>query len=65
MVGLVACMGEKIILYRGRRNDEDKRSLGRHESRWEDNTDVEWIDLAQDSDMWQALVTAVMNLRVP
>jgi len=27
--------------------------------------DVDWIDLAQGRDWWQALVTAVMNLRVP
>ena len=26
---------------------------------------MEWIELAQDSDKWQALVTAVMNLRFP
>jgi len=26
---------------------------------------VEWIELAQDSDKWQALVKTVINLRVP
>jgi hypothetical protein len=25
---------------------------------------VDWIDMAQDRDRWQALVYAVMNLRV-
>jgi hypothetical protein len=27
--------------------------------------DVEWIDLAQGRNMWQALVNAIMNLWVP
>ena len=25
---------------------------------------MDWLDLAQDKDMWWALVTAVMNFRV-
>ena len=26
--------------------------------------DMDWIDQAQDKDMWQALMNAVMSLRV-
>jgi hypothetical protein len=26
---------------------------------------MDWIDMAQDRGRWQALVSAVMNLRVP
>ena len=54
---------------------EGKRPLGRPMHRWEDNIKMDFqevgcggmdlIELAQDRDRWQALVTVVMNLWVP
>ena len=74
--GHVARMGEEREAYRvlvGK--PEGKRPLGRPRRRWVDNIGmvlqevgggyVDWIGLAQDSDRWRTLVSAVTNLRVP
>ena len=74
--GHVARMGDRRGVYRvlvGK--PEGKRPLRRPRRRWEDNIkmapqevgcgDMDWIKMAQDRDRWQALVNAVMDLRVP
>ena len=54
---------------------EGKRPLGRPRRRWEVNIKMDlqevgcggmdWMELVLDKERWRALVTAVMNLRVP
>jgi hypothetical protein len=73
--GHVARMGEKRNVYKVLKgNPEGKRPLGRPRRRWEDAIrmnlretgwgSVEWIQLAQDRDLWRDLVHMVTNLRV-
>jgi len=74
--GHVSLMGERRGVYRvlvGK--PEGKRPLVRSRHRWEDNIKMnlqevgcgcmDWIELTEVRDRWQALVNAVMNLWVP
>ena len=74
--GHVARMGEGRGVHRVLMGKpEGKRPLGRVRRRWEDNIKMDLqevgcggmdcIEWAQDRDRWRALVSTVMNLRVP
>ena len=72
----MSCMGDWRGAYRVLVGDmRGKRPLGRPRRRWENNIKMdiqeegwrgtELIDLAQNRDMWRALVNGVMNLLGP
>jgi len=73
--GHIARMGARIGVYRVLMGKpEGKRPRGRPRLRWKDNIKMDlqavrygfmdWIELAQDRDRLQVLVTAIMNPRV-
>jgi hypothetical protein len=59
---LVEMPGEKRPLRRPKHRLADNIKMDLRETGWDD---LDWIDLAQDRDLWRALVNTVMNLRVP
>ena len=56
-------------------NLREREPLGRTRRRWEDNIKMDlqeveggcgdWMELVQDRERWQALVSTVMKFRVP
>jgi hypothetical protein len=72
----LTCMGQRRGAYRVVvKKPEGKGPLGRPRHRWEYNIEMDlceegwggmdWIDLAEYLNRWQAVVYTVMNLQVP
>jgi hypothetical protein len=76
MGGACSAYGENRSVYKVlMRKPEGKIPLGRLWCGWDGNNKVhlhevgrrgmDWIELAEDRDRWQAIVNAAMKLRVP
>ena len=76
LAGHVARIGDRRSAYRILVvRPKETIPLGWHKRRWEDNIKMDlqdvrwggmdWVDLADDTDRWRALVNPVMNLLVP
>ena len=73
-VGHVAHTEERRGIYRVLMGKTEGKPLGNPRRRWEDNIMLDlqevgcdcmgWIELAQETDRWWALVNAVMNPQV-
>jgi hypothetical protein len=62
--------GEEECIQRFGGKDRRKEPLGRLRRRWKNLREIgwggmDWINLAQDRELWRALVNTVMDLRFP